>query len=132
MAWGCDRTRSHVVVVGGNSQEPKGYRQLPSVPESSSTKPGEAPMVGQHCGQPMQRLHGSIINSRYPEHGIVWGAHLQPLLSNLHCLLTAVEDIPDPRSDHMAALQQGLKEPLDKVGKQVYSQSALKKLKKLH
>lgn len=45
--------------------------------------------------QPMQRLHGSIINSKYAEHGLVWVAYLQPLLSNLllhwdHCLPTAL------------------------------------------
>lgn len=45
--------------------------------------------------QSMQRLHGSIINSRYAEHGHVWVAYLQPFLSNLllhwdHCLPTAL------------------------------------------
>lgn len=45
--------------------------------------------------QPMQRVHSSIINSRYAAHGLVWVAYLQLLLPNLLllwecCLPTAL------------------------------------------
>lgn len=51
--------------------------------------------------QPMQRLPGSIINSRYAEHGLVWVAYLQLLLLNLllHWIAASLllfEDISDP------------------------------------